>query len=98
MIEVVLAETGKLRDMPNGRVYQLPVGGKIVTGQADDFLRLRSGPEILASGLACGWGDYAISFIYLMEQCGFQANLVDSAEISAQSPNRFATAFPAIPW
>lgn len=85
MIEGALAETGKLHDMPNRQVYQLPVGGKIVTGQGDDFLRLRSGPEILASGLACGCGDYAISFIYLMEQCGFQANLVDSAEISTQS-------------
>ena len=85
MIEGALAETGKLHDMSNGRVYQLPVGARTVTGQSDDFLRLRSGTEILASGLACGCGDYAISFIYLMEQCGFQANLVDSAEISTQS-------------
>jgi hypothetical protein len=84
-IDQALAETAKLKDMGNDRVYTLPVGGTMVSGKGDDFLRRRNASEILASGLASGCGDYAIAFLSLMEKCGFRANFVDSAQISTQS-------------
>lgn len=84
-IDQALAETAKLKDMGNDRVFVLPVGGTVVSGKGDDFLRRRSASEILASGLASGCGDYAIAFLSLMEKCGFRANFVDSAQISTQS-------------
>ena len=57
----------------------------MVSGKGDDFLRRRNASEIWASGLASGCGDYAIAFLSLMEECGFRANFVDSAQISTQS-------------
>jgi hypothetical protein len=63
----------------------LNVGGKKVMGEGDDFLRRRTGAEILDSGLSSGCGDYAIVFVYLMEKRGFQTLFIDSAEISLSS-------------
>jgi hypothetical protein len=84
-IESALAEVSKLKNMEQGKVFELPAGGKMMSGYGDDFLRRRTAQEVLASGLASGCGDYAISFIYRMEQCGFKTNFIDSAEISTQS-------------
>src|SRR5579872_1785908 len=84
-IDNSLAEVSKLKGMEHGKVFQLPAGGKPMSGYGDDFLRRRTAPEVLASGLASGCGDYAISFLYRMEQCGFKANFIDSAQISTAS-------------
>lgn len=84
-IDKAFAQVAKLQDMPSDKVYRLPVGGKEMSGGGDDFLRKRSGPEILASGYACGCGDYAVAFIHLLEGCGYRTLFVDSAEISSQS-------------
>src|SRR5579872_6091914 len=84
-IDNSLAEISKLKDMEQGKVYELPAGGKMMSGYGDDFLRRRTAQEVLASGLASGCGDYAISFLYRLEQCGFKANFIDSAQISTAS-------------
>lgn len=84
-IENALAEVSKLKNMQQGKVFELPAGGKMMSGYGDDFLRRRTAQEVLASGLASGCGDYAISFLYRMEECGFKANFIDSAEISTHS-------------
>ena len=84
-IDHALAEVSKLKGMEHGKVFELPAGGKTMSGYGDDFLRRRTATEVLASGLASGCGDYAISFLYRMEQCGFKANFIDSAEISTAS-------------
>lgn len=84
-IDQALAETAKLKDMVGDRVYTLAVGGTMVSAKGDDFLRRRNAPEILASGLASGCGDYATAFLSLMEKCGYQANFVDSVQLSTES-------------
>jgi hypothetical protein len=71
--------------MKPGQRYELEAGGKQETGGDDDFLRRRTGSEILASGLSSGCGDYAFAFAHLMQERGFQTLLVDSAEISLRS-------------
>jgi Flp pilus assembly protein TadD len=78
-------ELSQLKGMPSGRQYELNVGGKEVMGDGDDFLRRRTGAEILDSGLSSGCGDYAIAFVWLMENRGFQTLLIDSAEVSLTS-------------
>src|SRR5215468_9672444 len=75
-IENALAEVSKLKNMGQGKVFELLAGGKMMSGYGDDFLRRRTAQEVLASGLASGCGDYALSFIYRMEQCGFKTNLI----------------------
>ena len=78
-------ELSHLKDMPSSRQYELNIGGKKVMGDGDDFLRRRTGAEILDSGLSSGCGDYAIAFVRLMENRGFQTLLIDSAEVSLSS-------------
>jgi serine/threonine protein kinase len=84
-IQAAFDEINGLKSMPAGRQYELNIGGRTVMGEGDDFLRRRTGPEILDSGLSSGCGDYAIAFVDLMEQRGFQTLFVDSAEISLSS-------------
>ena len=84
-IQDAFASLNGLKGMPSGRQYELNVGGKKVMGEGDDFLRRRTGAEILDSGLSSGCGDYAIVFVYLMEKRGFQTLFIDSAEISLSS-------------
>ena len=84
-IQAAFAELKGLNDMTSGRQYELPVGGKKAMGEGDDFLRRRTGAEILDSGLSSGCGDYAVAFIALMERRGLQTLLVDSAEVSLYS-------------
>src|ERR1019366_1175427 len=71
--------------MPYGHVYSLTVGGKSITAPPDEFLRRRTGQEILESGMSDGCGDNAFAFLYLMEKQKYQAYFVDSAQISTQS-------------
>ena len=84
-IQSAFVRLGELKGMASGQQYELSVGGKKELGFGDDFLRRRSGPEILESGLSSGCGDYAIAFIHLMTGRGFQTLFVDSAEISLSS-------------
>ena len=74
-----------LQGMKPGQHYELAVGGRKEIGIPDDFLRRRTGSEILASGWSSGCGDYALAFVHLMERRGYQTLLVDSAEISLSS-------------
>jgi hypothetical protein len=90
-VQAVLSEVRTLRPMNQGERYSLRAGGKDLTGRSDDFLRRRSADEISESGLSCGCGDYAILFINRIVPRGFEALLVDSAEISSRSlQSRFA--------
>jgi tRNA A-37 threonylcarbamoyl transferase component Bud32/DUF4097 and DUF4098 domain-containing protein YvlB len=84
-IQMAFTELRKLKGMAAGQQYELEVGGKKVLGSGDDFLRRRTGAEILDSGLSSGCGDYAIAFVYLMEKRGLQTLFVDSAEVSLSS-------------
>ena len=84
-IQDAFASLNGLKGMPSGRQYELNVGGKKVMGEGDDFLRRRTGAEILDSGLSSGCGDYAVVFVYLMGKRGFQTLFIDSAEISLSS-------------
>lgn len=84
-IEEAFARIAAIKSMNNGPIYELPAGGKPMRGKSDDFLRRRTGAEVLASGLSSGCGDYAVAFIHLMEERGFHTMLVDSAEISTPS-------------
>ncbi len=81
-IQAAFDEMNGIKDTAPGRQYELEVGGKKELGMGDDFLRRRTGPEILASGLSSGCGDYAIAFVHLMAQRGLQTLFIDSAEIS----------------
>ncbi|MGP8054893.1 MAG: protein kinase domain-containing protein [Limisphaerales bacterium] len=84
-IQAAFDEMSGLKDTTPGRQYELEVGGKRELGAGDDFLRRRTGPEILASGLSSGCGDYALAFVHLMETRGFQTLFIDSAEVSLGS-------------
>ncbi len=84
-IQAAFDEMSGLKDTAPGRQYELEVGGKKELGTGDDFLRRRTGAEILASGLSSGCGDYALAFVHLMEKRGLQTLLIDSAEISFHS-------------
>jgi hypothetical protein len=84
-VQEVMSEVRTLRPMKQSERYTLQAGGEALTGLSDDFLRRRSADEINASGLSCGCGDYAILFLDLMTRRGFEALLVDSAEISSRS-------------
>ncbi len=84
-IQAAFDEMSGIKDTTPGRQYELEVGGKKELGLGDDFLRRRTGAEILASGLSSGCGDYATAFAHLMETRSFQTLFVDSAEISLSS-------------
>jgi hypothetical protein len=84
-IERAIGQVSGIQMMESRRTYTLPVSGTPVTGPKEEFLRRRTAPEILASGLSSGCGDYAVAFIHLIEQCGLRTMLVDGAEISTQS-------------
>jgi hypothetical protein len=71
--------------MNPGENYTLTVHGKRETGLKENFLRRRNSDEILASGLSSGCGDYAVTFLQLMEKQGVETRLVDGAEISTAS-------------
>ncbi len=90
-IEDVFGEMRGLKDMESQRVYTLDASGRKLTGANDDFLRRRTAPEILSSGLSCGCGDYAIAFISLIEKRGLETLWVEGAEMSSASlKNRFS--------
>ena len=84
-INDVFKRVDRLSPMPYGKVYTLTVGGKPMTAPPDDFLRRRTGREILESGMSDGGGDNAIAAVYLLEQQGYETRFIDSAEISTQS-------------
>jgi predicted Ser/Thr protein kinase len=81
-IQDAFGDMASLHEMAEGRQYELAANGEKILADGDSFLRRRTGAEILASGLSSGCGDYAVAFIDLMSQRGFQTLLVDSAEIS----------------
>ena len=56
-IQAAFGELSNLKGMPSGRQYELNAGGRKVIGEGDDFLRRRTGSEILDSGLSSGCGD-----------------------------------------
>ena len=74
-----------IKPMETGKRYDLPGVNSMLTGRNDDFLRLRSGGQIVESGLSCGCGDYALAFMNLMEPAGAEMRIVDGAEISLRS-------------
>jgi hypothetical protein len=84
-VQTVFGELRNLKFMQPGQSYTVRVGETEETGLKEKFLRRRTAQEISASGLSCGCGDYAILFIDRIEPRGFQALLVDGAEISSQS-------------
>jgi hypothetical protein len=77
-----LEEVQNLRQMDNGRQYELEAKGTNVTGFPDDFLRRRTPAEILKSGLSCGCGDYAFAFYFLIESRGFHAIYIDAVALN----------------
>lgn len=84
-ISAALAQVRKLEGMKPGEKYTVTIDGKEVTDRKDAFLRRRNASEIAQSGLSCGCGDYAILFIDLMQARGYEALMVDSAQISLGS-------------
>jgi len=84
-IQNAFDELKGLKEMTGDRQYELEAGGGKLLGNGDDFLRRRTGTEILASGLSSGCGDYAIAFVHLMEKRGLQTLFIDSAEVSLSS-------------
>lgn len=84
-IQNAFDELKGLKEMTGERQYELEAGGGKLLGTGDDFLRRRTGPEILASGLSSGCGDYAIAFVHLMGKRGLQTLFIDSAEVSLSS-------------
>lgn len=84
-IQTVFSELRNLKPMQAGQSYTVRVAGAEETGPKEQFLRRRTAKEIRDSGVSCGCGDYAILFIDRIEPRGFQALLVDGAEISTES-------------
>jgi hypothetical protein len=84
-IESVFTELRMLRPMAAGRSYTVSVDGKDETGPKERFLRRRTAQEVSASGMTCGCGDYARVFIARIVPLGYDALLVDGAEISTES-------------
>lgn len=74
-----------LSNMERGKHYELIAGGKPMIGQNDDFLRLRTGREILDSGFSCGCGDHAFAFIELLKKTGLECWIVDGPQISLRA-------------
>ena len=72
-----------LKPMNQRERYDLPGKGQPIQGYNDDFLRRRTGKEIIDSGLTCGCGDYALAFIeYMAKVPGWETLIVDGPEIS----------------
>jgi hypothetical protein len=84
-VESVFAELRALKPMRPGQSYTVKVDGADETGPKEKFLRRRAVPEISASGLASGCGDYAMVFIERIEAHGFESLMVDGAEVSSAS-------------
>jgi hypothetical protein len=84
-IDAAFAEMKVIGQMRPGQVYSVEVAGRKETGKKEWFLRRRTAPEILASGLSCGCGDYAVVFVDLMQKRGLEPLLVDGAALSSQS-------------
>lgn len=84
-VEAVFRELRSLSAMKPGQPYTLPAGGAEISGSADDFLRRRTVDEIVASGLSCGCGDYALVFADRITRRGYEALVIDSAQISFHS-------------
>lgn len=84
-VQTVFSELRALKPMQAGRSYTARVAGLEETGFKEQFLRRRTAQEISDSGLSCGCGDYARLFIARIEPRGFQALLVDGAEVSSAS-------------
>lgn len=89
-VETVFRELRALNAMRPGQRYTLKAGGEDLTGVGDDFLRRRSAGEIAASGLSCGCGDNALVFVDRITRRGYEALVIDSAQISFHSlTNKF---------
>ena len=84
-IQEGFAAVRELKPMRPGNEYSVPVNGIVRAGRKERFLRCRTLDEILASKLSTGCGDNAVVFLDRMEKAGFEALLVDSAEISSAS-------------
>ena len=84
-MQAAFDEINRIKGMSSGRQYELNVGGEKIMGEGDDFLRRRTGAEILDSGLSSGCGDYAMAFVHLLDQHGLETLFIDSAEISLSS-------------
>ena len=84
-LELALGAMRPLANMERGRRYELPAAGKPKIGQNDDFLRLRTGREVLDSGLSCGCGDHALAFIEMLKPTGLECWIVDGPEISLRA-------------
>lgn len=84
-IQAVFSELRALRPMAAGLTYAVRVGGAVETGPKEQFLRRRTAQEIRESGLTCGCGDYARLFTARVVPLGYEALLVDGAEISSGS-------------
>jgi len=65
--------------------YRLPVGKDIIAGPKEAYLRRRTADEVLSSNMASGCGDYAVSFMSLMQKSGYRILLVDGALVSSAS-------------
>lgn len=79
------SDLAQLKPMEPDRSYTVTVAGVDESGRKEIFLRRRSAPEISASGLASGCGDYAAIFIDRLTRQGYRTHLVDGAEISTAS-------------
>ncbi len=75
----------RLQDMKPDTLYRLPVGKAVVAGPKEEFLRKRTAKQILDSNLSSGCGDYAVSFMYLMQKSGYRTLFVDGAQVSTSS-------------
>jgi hypothetical protein len=84
-VQAVFAELRNLKCMQTGQSYTVRVGGTVETGPKEQFLRRRNAQEIGDSGWTSGCGDYALIFMDRIQSRGFNALLVDGAEISSGS-------------
>ena len=84
-IQEVFDEMAEIEFMRGGETYELPVGGAVMTGQKERFLRNRTAQEIIESKLSSGCGDFARVFIHLMQKFNLQILFIEGVEISIAS-------------
>lgn len=84
-IQEVFDEMAEIEFMRGGEMYELPVGGVVMTGQKERFLKNRTAQEIIESKLSSGYGDFAKVFIHLIGKFNLQTQFIEGVEMSVAS-------------
>jgi hypothetical protein len=71
--------------MEPGKEYAIKVRETTFKGKKESFLRIRTGKDVLDSGIASGCGDYASAFIYLCGKQRLKTMCIDSIDLSIAS-------------